>query len=108
MGNGGRDAGMAGGFMVPGYGVCTVTEKGYPRIVSGPLRGLYLHRAVWERTAGRKVPEGFHVHHMNGKMDWAPGSLIALEACLHYGPEPRRDPYTGEFLSRTEFEKRYL
>jgi hypothetical protein len=107
MGNGGSGVGTAGVFWVPGYGNCIVTKEGYPRIVSGPLRNKYLHRAVWERTAGRKLPRGWEVHHMASKLEWEPHLLLASPACLHARSEPLRDPYTGEFLSRQKWQKRY-
>jgi HNH endonuclease len=107
MDNGGNGVGTGGVFWVPGFGGCVVNAKGYPRIASGPLRGQYLHRAVWESVAGRPLPKGWQVHHMNGKLDWAPGSLLALEPCLHVSAERRRDPYTGEFLSEEQWRKRY-
>lgn len=101
-------SGSDGSFWVPGYGSCVVTAKGYPRIRSGPLRGQYMHRAVWERTAGRKLPGDWEVHHMASKMDWEPHCLVALERCLHVGTKPRRDPYTGEFMSEEQYQDRYF
>lgn len=88
------------------FGSCRINDKGYPRINSGPSRNAYLHRAVWEKIAGKKVPKGFQVHHMNGKLCWCPHQLIALGPGLHAHPAIR-DPYTGEFLSRDAYLRRY-
>lgn len=82
-------------------------ERGYLRITSGPLRGEYLHRAVWEKVAQRPLPEGWQVHHMHGKLHSCPESLIASPACLHVRAEPLRDPLTGEFISAESWERRY-
>ena len=81
--------------------------RGYLRITSGPLRGKYLHRAVWEFIAKQQLPEGWQVHHMRGKEHSCPESLIASPACLHVGAEPLRDPSTGEFISVEAWERRY-
>jgi hypothetical protein len=44
---------------------------------------------------------------MNGKLCFCPWQLVALGPGLHVHPPALRDPYTGEFLSRTEYERRY-
>jgi len=92
--------------VIDGYGRCAFNSKGYLRIRSGPLRDQYLHRAVWERTAGLSVPAGFQVHHMGSKRCWCSHNLVALAPELHL-QERRRDPYTGEFMSKTGWEQRY-
>lgn len=88
------------------FGSCRINGNGYPRINSGKYRNVYLHRAVWERLAKKKVPKGFTVHHMNGKLCWCPDQLVALGPGLHVH-QPIRDPYTGEFLSRDSYVRRY-
>ena len=45
---------------------------------------------------------------MASKMDWEPHCLVALERCLHVGTKPRRDPYTGEFMSEEQYQDRYF
>ena len=89
------------------FGSCRINEKGYPRINGGPRRNQYLHRAVWEETAGIAVPPGFQIHHMNGKRCWCPHQLVALQSALHVSTERRRDPYTGQFMTGDEFARRY-
>ena len=87
----------------PVFGSLRKNAKGYLRINAGPKRDQYLHRAVWELTAGKPIPEGFEVHHMNGKKCWCPHELVALEAALHPPPEPLRCPYTGRYMTREQF-----
>ena len=89
------------------FGSCRINEKGYPRINSGKHVDEYLHRAVWEEVSGQKIPEGFQVHHMNfDKLCWCPSNLVAVGPGLH-PPQVIRDPYTGEFLSRGAYARRY-
>lgn len=92
--------------VIEGYGRCVLNSKGYLRIRTGPLRDKYLHRAVWERVAGRELPPGMQVHHMKSKTCWCPHNLVALQDCLHV-QEKLRDPYTGEFLSFDQWRRRY-
>ena len=89
----------------PEFGPCYLSKpKQYPRISRQPFRNKYLHIAVWERVAGRPVREGFHVHHMAGK--WCPEQLIEIEAALHPA-STLRHPYTGRFMTATEFEREF-
>jgi hypothetical protein len=107
-GNGGNSVGLPESKSFESeLGHCVRNAKGYPRITSGVLRGMYLHRAVWERIAGRKLPEGWQVHHMNGKNCVCGPSLLALQGCLHVAGERRRDPFTGEYMSRDQYLRRY-
>lgn len=89
----------------PTFGTCRKSTKGYPRINSGPHADKYLHRAVFEQIAGRPVREGFHVHHMNGKLCFCGHQLIELQAELHPAPEPPRHPYTGRFMNTSEIAR---
>jgi hypothetical protein len=84
----------------------TNPPKHYPRFSSGPYRGMYVHRVMWELVSGRPVPAGFQIHHQDwDKFNIAPENLICLPAELH---EPRqlRCPYTGRFLSPDEYRVR--
>ena len=92
-------------FLVPGYGRCVFTCR-YPRIRTGPLRGQYLHRAVWERIAGRAVRPGFVIHHMDGVLCWCPHRLVEMPPEFNAKHQPR-DPYTGEFIPRDVYAARY-
>ncbi len=43
------------------------------------------HIYVWEQTAGKMLPEGWHVHHLNGiYKDNRPQNLVALPSKKHY------------------------
>ena len=90
----------------PVFGLCRINEKGYPRINNGPGKDKYLHRAVFEMIAGRKVRNGFHIHHMNGKLCSCGFNLLEIEAPLHPA-RMIRDPYTGEFMKPAQYERRY-
>lgn len=89
----------------PWFGTLTRNEKGYLRINAGPRRNQYLHRAVWEEVAGQELPEGWIVHHMKKGCN-CPHNLVAMPECLHV-KDSLRCPYTGEFISVWEFERRY-
>ena len=90
----------------PVFGRWYRNNSGYPVMTGGPHRKKLLHRLVWEEIAGRKVQEGYQIHHMNGKGCTCGWNLVELPAMLH--PHPiRRDPYTGEFLSKDEYRRRY-
>lgn len=43
-----------------------MTEKGYPRISGGPMRGKYVHIMVAEGMLGRELRKDEVVHHING------------------------------------------
>ncbi len=93
-------------FKHPVFGSCRINHKGYPRINGGPKRNWYLHRAVFERVAGRPPRDGFHIHHMNGKMCVCPHELVEIQAELHPA-RMLRDPYTGEFMTPESYRRRY-
>ena len=79
------------GMEHPMFGWCRLDRRGYPRISApGPYKHKYLHVAVWERTAGREVPEGWQVHHQNwNKLCVCDGSLIAMPRELNPSPAGR-------------------
>ncbi len=52
-------------------------QRGEPRFV-------YEHILVWEETHGRPLPDGWVVHHINGKLDDnRPENLIAMQRGPH-------------------------
>lgn len=85
-----------------------VNAKGYYRINGGKYRKQYLHRAVWEIVAGKKLPDGWHVHHQDfDKTHCCPENLIAMPPELNpAGNCLCRCPYTGIYLTRQEYERR--
>jgi hypothetical protein len=84
-----------------------LNHKGYPRINSGPLRGQFLHRAVFSTVAGRLVREGFTVHHMAGKGCSCPWNLVEIEGPLHAPREALRHPFTGRFMTLDDYESEF-
>lgn len=81
----------------------------YPRFYSGPCRNQYVHRAIFEHVAGRPVKPGFEIHHMNGKLCFCPHQLLECPPAFNpQGNRALRDPYTGQFLSPNEYQRRYL
>ena len=91
----------------PLFGSFRLNKAEYARINAGRRRDQYLHRAVWEEVAGRPVPKGFDIHHMNGKGCVCPHQLVALQKELHVPPEPLRCPHTGEWLTVDNWLKRF-
>jgi hypothetical protein len=97
----------------------TVTRKGYVRVTSGPFRHEYYHRllvkfllwgyphVVW----GRDLPANIHVHHVDhDKRHNSIGNFLLLDEAIHNAISREstiQDPYTGQFLSRAAYERRY-
>jgi hypothetical protein len=70
-------------------------------------RGQYLHRVVMERLLGRDLLTEEHVHHQDfNKLNNCPCNLVIVSPELNPRPEIR-DPYTGKFLGRDEYVRRY-
>lgn len=80
-----------------------VNYKGYPALSKSPHH--FLHRATWERIAGKKLPEGWVVHHQNfNKLCWCGTNLVAMPA--EFNPRPDwRHPYTGRLISAEEYKE---
>lgn len=95
----------------PRFGRFYINTKGYPRMCGGKGNGWrqkYLHILVWEEIAGRKVPDGWHVHHQDGdKWHCCGWNLVAVPAELNPKPEQLRDPYTGQYMTREQWVRRY-
>lgn len=49
------------------FGIATINPNGYYRISSRNEgnNGKLLHRLVWEDWYGKKIPEGYDIHHIN-------------------------------------------
>lgn len=85
---------------------------GYLKYVSrskhtGIKRGRLAHREVIERLLGRPLAPHEHIHHMDfNKLNCCPCNLLLTTA--EFNPSPvRRDPYTGDYLSTAEYQRRY-
>lgn len=51
-----------------------------------------LHRVVWEHAHGKAVPDGMHIHHVNGdSFDNRPENLLAVEPGEHRRLHPPDD-----------------
>lgn len=92
----------------PWFGKFWLNHKGYPRCSQGEFRNKFLHRLVWEKVAGERLPEGWQVHHQDhNKMHCCPHNLVASPPELHQSEGAIRCPYTGQFLTRAQYIKRY-
>jgi hypothetical protein len=88
------------------FGRAYLNTKGYPRLFTVPDRGMYVHRRSFEFIAGRRVRDGFHVHHQpnpRGKLCWCPHNLI--QDVLHVKAEPPRNPWNGQFIDAEELRR---
>lgn len=90
----------------------SIHVKGYlyytSRAISTNIRrGQLAHREVIERLLGRKLKSDEHVHHQDfNKLNDCPCNLTIVPAELN--PSfVKLDPYTGKFLSRNQYYKRY-
>ena len=83
----------------------STNPKGYPKFHSGAYRKQFVHRVVFRLVAERPIREGFHIHHQNGKLCFCPHQLVEIDPLLNPSPEPLRHPYTGQFMSREEFNR---
>lgn len=89
-----------------GYAVYTSRLKG-----SSIKRGALLHREVIRYLAAEftpfPLPDYYHVHHQDfNKLNGSPANLIVMPQCLNTTPV-KQDPYTGQMISFSEFERRY-
>jgi hypothetical protein len=83
----------------------STNPDGYPKFHSGKHRKKFVHRVVFEQIAGRPIREGFQVHHQGAKTDFRPHMLVELPKELNPPREPLRNPWTGKFMSRDEYER---
>ncbi len=90
--------------------------KGYPMYTSRKRqdlsflkRGTYLHRAVL--LAIGATPDdlaGKDVHHMDfNKQHACPSNLLLCPPEFNRTVGTKRDPYTGQILSRAQWQRRY-
>lgn len=58
---------------------CYIDDKGYPRISSGPMRGVRLHRIIGAAKMGRPLKKDEDVHHKDGnKLNFEPDNIEVL------------------------------
>lgn len=63
---------------------CYIDDKGYPRISSGPLRGIRLHRIIAAALKGRPLRSDEDAHHKDGnKLNPAPDNIEVLSHQEH-------------------------
>lgn len=104
----GRRAVIADGLPSKGW---SWHKKGYLIYTSrrnGAIkRGAYAHRLAWELAAGTLIPDTFQVHHqtLNKSINDGP-NLIACHGSMNPSTAIQC-PYTGKFMSRSEFERRF-
>lgn len=85
-----------------GYLIYTSRSK-----TSGIRRGARAHRLVMARMLGRDLREDEIVHHMDfSKTNCEPYNLLLTTVCFN-PTGALRDPYTGEFMSKDAYLRRY-
>jgi hypothetical protein len=73
----------------------------------GIKRRARAHRVVMEQLVGRPLNEDEHVHHQDfNKLNNCPCNLILMPSAMNPSPA-KRDPYTGEFISPSAYQRRY-
>ena len=60
-----RDKGITGSKSPRYKSGTTKSLAGYEKYTSGPHKGKYVHRTIWENYFG-EIPDGFVIHHING------------------------------------------
>lgn len=66
----------------------TLGSGGYLQFTASPANGAhagkFLHQIVCEWKEGRKLPDGYHVHHIDGdKLNNSPDNLVSMSAREH-------------------------
>ncbi len=96
-----------------------ITAAGHIRYTSpASLRHKYAHRVVFEgllhntpEAVRHLIPDEYEIHHMDFNKTHNCGSnLLATEKAIHSAMTAAgriRDPYTGQFLSKEAYERRY-
>ena len=80
---GARNPTWKGGRVSGGGGYTRVLNKEHPRADSSGY--VYEHILVWEKANGRSLPEGWVIHHLNGrKTDNRSENLLAIPRKSHH------------------------
>ena len=70
--------------MITEFGKAYKRKDGYYQISSGENQGKLLHRLIYESVFG-PIPEGFHIHHLDGdKSNLDPSDMILLSKSNHH------------------------
>ena len=93
----------------------SLDAKGYPMYTSRKRqdlpfpRGTYLHRAVMIALGvPKEVLSRMDVHHMDfNKQNSCPQNLLLCPPEFNRTVGTKRDPYTGQILSRAQWFRRY-
>jgi len=72
-----------GGRVADGNGYILIWMPKDPR--ASKVGYVREHLLIWEQSNGKTLPEGWHIHHLNGiKDDNRPQNLVALSSKAHY------------------------
>lgn len=78
----GRHPNYKNGRIQSSKGYIFLSAKTHPRATANGY--VFEHILVWERIHGRRLPEGWVIHHLNGiKDDNRPCNLIAMKRGAH-------------------------
>ena len=90
----------------------SIHRKGYVYYTSravkpGIKRGQFMHRVIVEKIIGRPLLEREQIHHQDfNKTNNCWCNLLIIDP--EFNPSSaRRDPFTGEFMSASEWQRRY-
>ena len=100
------------------FGNATIVDDRYYQITSGSQGNLlkYLHILIWEDYYGKKRPDGYVIHHINGnKTDNRIQNLQCVKSTIHlkfhntgekahlYGISPEKHPMYGRTGEKNPF-----
>ena len=98
-----RNPSWKGGRYLSGDGYVYLLSENKKK--TGKRKYIPEHRLVWEQTHGRKLPQGYIIHHLNGiKNDNRPSNLVAMKLGEHVN---QTKPYKQR-IRELEIENRQL
>ena len=96
-----------GGRRKHAQGYVLIKNRDHPR--AGKDGYVLEHILIWEKVYDKSVPEGWHIHHLNGiKDDNRPQNLVALPAGRHKKRHERADYLRKQRIRELEAEVRLL